>query len=101
MEKCDIMEEKLKTYEIPHPRSPDFIDYTGRKIGYVKVIGYGGRQGKKGAATWVCQCLCCGQYEKRRTASLKRYNDTYDNSCSICYNDHVMKYKNFLTSLKS
>lgn len=45
--------------------SGDFADLTGRRVGRLTVIGYGGKSGKNaGGARWVCRCDC-GTYTYR------------------------------------
>jgi len=75
---------------IPIPKSQlgqlGFVDYTGRTVGRMKVIGWGGLvPGRK--APWICRCAC-GRYEFRKSAALKNgcLSVDGDHCCTVCNN---------------
>lgn len=60
--------------------SPEFIDFTGRRFGSLRVVGMALTKSKKGVL-WVCRCDC-GKFCGQLTATLKKLDKTAQ--CSKC-----------------
>lgn len=72
--------------------SPAFIDCTGKKFGWFKVIGlYSARDGYKKKARWVVRCVC-GHYEIRHQKAIVNPK-TPNDKCYICQHLDYLKEK--------
>lgn len=76
----------LKSITALRRRYPEFVDYTGLRLGRLVVLGVAvesmdNNKGRKGAM-WVCRCAC-GRYVGRRRHSLK--NPVATASCDGCH----------------
>lgn len=74
--------------------NPEFEDLTGRKLGYMQVMGYGGKPVNRAKGSlWVCRCVC-GRFEMRSTRAIKAQRAGQSpNCCEICNN--TMRIRDF------
>jgi hypothetical protein len=78
----------VRFWEAPPPTrrvadaGPEFVDFTGRTIGRLTVIGVLDQPAdSRGVIAWVVRCVC-GIYETRKSKALKR--GTADCMCQFC-----------------
>lgn len=65
--------------------SPKMVDLTGRKVGQLTVLGFGGNK------RWVVRCNC-GAYSMRTAKGLTNPANTED-SCDHCYRKRRMEWR--------
>lgn len=65
----------------PDRSQPQFVDYTGRRRGRMRVIGYVRAGPNDSGARWLVQCEC-SMYELRRSRALRNANQ--DDMCRRC-----------------
>ena len=81
----------IETRPIPadYRMNPDFVDFTGKQIGRVKVMGLAAAK----SGRWVCKCRC-GSYVLRRASAL-RGERAGSSPCDQCYLLAVSKRNEF------
>lgn len=67
----------VKAPQWQHWNDKHFVDFTGRKFGWLTVLGLSATKAKR----WVCRCNC-GRYCLRLTATIRA--EVPDASCDQC-----------------
>lgn len=84
-------ENPLPLFPLDNPQAKAIAhDLVGRRLGWLTVVGYGGRRStsKSAKAVWVVRCDC-GMYGHRKYRSLQK-----ETGCDMCPNcDYLQELK--------